>query len=205
MEQCFCCVSVPTWFSVFSSTDWPSSDCTSVFTGLCSLVGGWPGSESGSCMKNSWSLLLRLHLCSRSDRTSGSGSGGGLKIASDFFISISSGSSFTAGVIVWEARWTRFVHDWLLISWEAGIGRIIHNSALYVANKVYRLYILEYILKHVKSVFTIFVFCLWLNFLRNQIVWFTKKMDWSDGIYLCNVLLTWTAINVNLTPIWVRT
>lgn len=83
--------------SIFRSTDCPSSDCTSVFTGLRSLVGGCPGSESGSCTKNSSSLLLRLHLCSRSERTSGSGRGGGLTMASDFFISISSGSCFTEG------------------------------------------------------------------------------------------------------------
>ncbi len=86
---------LPTWDSVFRSTACPSSDCTSVFTGLCSLVGGWPGSESGSCMKNSSSPLLRLHLCSRSGRTSGSGRGGGLKVPSDFFIPVSSGSCFT--------------------------------------------------------------------------------------------------------------
>lgn len=81
--------------SVFRSTDCPSSDCTSVFTGLCSFVGGWPGSESGSWMKKSSSTLLRLHLCSRSGSTSGSGKGGGLQVASGFFISISSGSCFT--------------------------------------------------------------------------------------------------------------
>lgn len=88
-------VNVSTWDSVFSRTDCPSSDWTSVFTSLCSLVGGWPGRESGSCMKNSSSPLLRLHLCIRSGRTSGSGRGGGLKAASDFFISISSGSCLT--------------------------------------------------------------------------------------------------------------
>lgn len=81
--------------SFFRSTDCPSSDCTSVFTGRCSLVGGWPGSESGSWMKSSSSCLLRLHLRSRSGRTSGSGGGGGLKPASVFFISTSSGSCFT--------------------------------------------------------------------------------------------------------------
>lgn len=90
-------ITATTSVSVFRSTDCPSSDCTSVFTGLRSLVGGCPGSESGSCTKSSSLRLLRLHLCSRSDRTSGSGRGGGLKMASDFFISISSGSCFTEG------------------------------------------------------------------------------------------------------------
>lgn len=49
-------------------------------------------------MKNSSSPLLRLHLCSRSGRTSGSGRGGGLKVASACFISTSSGSCFTVDV-----------------------------------------------------------------------------------------------------------
>lgn len=175
-----------TWFSVFSSTDWPSSDCTSVFTGLCSLVGGWPGSESGSCMKNSWSLLLRLHLSSRSQRTSGSGSGGGLKIASDRFISVSSGSCFTAGDRVCEARWPRFVHTWLLIWPVAGIGKI-HKSAFQVGYNVFRSGPFKKCLS----------FCMLLKCLRNQIVQLTKS-DWRDWTDLCNVLLKWTALCLSL-------
>lgn len=104
-------VSGTTSASVFRSTAWPSSDCTSVFTGLCSLVGGCPGRESGSCTKNSSSRLLRVHLCSRSDRTSGSGRGGGLKMASDFFISISSGSCFTEGVKCRQGTFVIYRHE----------------------------------------------------------------------------------------------
>lgn len=79
-------------------------------------------------MKNSSSPLLRLHVCSRSDRTSGSGSGGGLKIVSDFFISVSSGSFFTVDKIIG-------MHAEDYLTPVAGIGNITEQFTFFLKNK----------------------------------------------------------------------